>query len=95
MIESQLVESSDMVTKNAIIKNSGPSQQSHGETEQIDLSKMTNNDSLWCTYCKKPQHTRERCWKLHGKPSMSNKNSIVHNRQLKEQGQAHMTSTIW
>ncbi|PON73292.1 hypothetical protein TorRG33x02_250280 [Trema orientale] len=27
-----------------------------------------NKDNLWCTYCKKPRDTKERCWKLHGKP---------------------------
>ncbi|XP_028061865.1 uncharacterized protein LOC114265298 [Camellia sinensis] len=25
--------------------------------------------SVFCDYCKKPQHTRETCWKLHGTPS--------------------------
>ncbi|RVW28654.1 hypothetical protein CK203_081359 [Vitis vinifera] len=28
-----------------------------------------NKDNLWCTYCKKPRHTKEKCWKLNGKPS--------------------------
>ncbi|KAG6503226.1 hypothetical protein ZIOFF_031949 [Zingiber officinale] len=23
----------------------------------------------WCDYCRKPWHTRENCWKLHGKPA--------------------------
>lgn len=23
----------------------------------------------WCDFCNKPYHTREKCWKLHGKPS--------------------------
>ncbi|KAG6507002.1 hypothetical protein ZIOFF_032337 [Zingiber officinale] len=23
----------------------------------------------WCDYCRKPWHTRESCWKLHGKPA--------------------------
>jgi hypothetical protein len=31
-------------------------------------SKNQDRDNLWCTYCKKPQHTRECCWKFHGKP---------------------------
>ena len=22
----------------------------------------------WCEHCKKPWHTKETCWKLHGKP---------------------------
>ncbi|KAJ1377738.1 Retrotransposon gag domain [Sesbania bispinosa] len=26
------------------------------------------SDGLWCTYCNKPRHTREKCWKLYGKP---------------------------
>lgn len=24
--------------------------------------------SLWCDHCNRPHHTRETCWKLHGKP---------------------------
>lgn len=27
-----------------------------------------DKDDLWCEYCKKPRHTRDQCWKLHGKP---------------------------
>ncbi|RVW23401.1 hypothetical protein CK203_098189 [Vitis vinifera] len=27
-----------------------------------------NKDNLWCTFCKKPRHTKEKCWKLNGKP---------------------------
>ncbi|RVW30585.1 hypothetical protein CK203_086063 [Vitis vinifera] len=30
--------------------------------------KTSEKDSLWCSYCKKNRHTRETCWKLHGKP---------------------------
>ena len=31
--------------------------------------KPSEKDSLWCSYCRKNRHTRENCWKLHGKPS--------------------------
>uniref|UniRef100_A0A2N9GQ49 Reverse transcriptase Ty1/copia-type domain-containing protein n=1 Tax=Fagus sylvatica TaxID=28930 RepID=A0A2N9GQ49_FAGSY len=24
---------------------------------------------VWCDYCNKPRHTRETCWKIHGKPA--------------------------
>jgi hypothetical protein len=24
---------------------------------------------VWCDYCNKPHHTRETCWKIHGKPT--------------------------
>lgn len=30
--------------------------------------KRTRNRS-WCDHCKKPGHTKETCWKLHGKPA--------------------------
>lgn len=47
------------------------------ETKQSDLSKVTSKDSLRCTYYKTSRHTRERCWRPHGKPPISNRNSIV------------------
>ncbi|XP_040972881.1 uncharacterized protein [Gossypium hirsutum] len=38
----------------------------------------------WCDHCKKPGHSKEKCWKLHGKPqdwkskhSRDNKSSLV------------------
>lgn len=30
--------------------------------------KMEASRTHLCTLCKKPRHTKERCWKLHGKP---------------------------
>ena len=27
-----------------------------------------NKNNLWCSYCKKPRHTKKKCWKLNGKP---------------------------
>ena len=24
---------------------------------------------VWCDFCNKPRHTRENCWKIHGKPT--------------------------
>lgn len=38
------------------------------ETGKNDQFKAQNRGDLWCTYCKKPRHTKEKCWKLHGKP---------------------------
>jgi len=36
-------------------------------------SRNTSHKGQWCTYCKKPQHTRETCFKLHGKEAVLNK----------------------
>jgi hypothetical protein len=32
-------------------------------------SNQRNSSDSWCDYCHKPRHTREICWKLHGKPA--------------------------
>ena len=34
-----------------------------------DNQKHAEKDMRWCDFCKKPRHTRETCWKLHGKPA--------------------------
>lgn len=46
-------------------------------------NKDSNRDSLFCTYCKKHRHTKEQCWKLHGRP----------NRSINNRGQAHVACT--
>ncbi|PSR88367.1 Calcineurin B-like protein [Actinidia chinensis var. chinensis] len=35
------------------------------------ISEVDNDGhkKLWCEHCKKPWHTKETCWKLHGKPA--------------------------
>ncbi|GFZ01178.1 hypothetical protein Acr_14g0008130 [Actinidia rufa] len=66
MLEPQIMDGSALATKT-----------DHQEKGKIDLPKYSgrenqlkeNKDNLWCTYCKKPRHTREKCWKLNGKPS--------------------------
>ncbi|KAL5756173.1 hypothetical protein ACOSQ2_020919 [Xanthoceras sorbifolium] len=48
-------------------------QQLKAAASDNNRSSSTNNSNLWCNYCKKPRHTKDRCWKLHGKPSTSSK----------------------
>ena len=31
--------------------------------------KPSTKDNLWCSFCKKPRQTVDKCWKLHGKPA--------------------------
>ena len=30
--------------------------------------KKDDKDSIWCDHCQKPRHTRDSCWKIHGRP---------------------------
>ena len=67
MIDSQLAEGSALTTSKPRDSNfKGLNPRKGG---RCDFSK--NKDNVWCTYCKKPQHTKETCWKLHGKPWVS------------------------
>ena len=65
MFESQSLDGLALVAKTE-----------YPEKEKNDMPKhlgrenrwKENKDNLWCTYCKKPRHTKEKCWKLNGKP---------------------------
>lgn len=35
---------------------------------QRKTQKLDYRDNLWCTYCRRPRHTRDRCYKPYGKP---------------------------
>ncbi|XP_009798195.1 uncharacterized protein LOC107817595 [Nicotiana tabacum] len=72
MLDTQAGEGSALVAKGAGQKENGMLQSSDNSTKPTNASKPINRDSLYCTYCKKHRHTRERCWKLNGKPQNNN-----------------------
>ncbi|KAK2455680.1 hypothetical protein QL285_003107 [Trifolium repens] len=39
------------------------------DVDAFKSSNQRNSSNSWCDYCHKPRHTREICWKLHGKPA--------------------------
>ncbi|CAL5350327.1 unnamed protein product [Camellia sinensis] len=58
-------------------------------------------ESVFCDYCKKPRHTRETCWKLHGTPSGgrgdrsgSRGGRSGHSRGRGSYSRAHQSSTV-
>lgn len=46
-------------------------QENTNRNKTKETSKGDPRDNLWCTYYKKSRHTKDRCWKLHGKPRTS------------------------
>lgn len=69
MIDSQPAEGSTLATtkpRDNNFKGVNSGQGGSNDSSKYDFSK--NKDNVWCTYCKKPRHTKETCWKLHGKP---------------------------
>ena len=60
--------------------NTGQPQSSNmkSSSNQTPYQKRSNlrkkgdfKDSQWCDFCQRHQHTRETCWKLHGRPAIS------------------------
>ena len=58
-----------------------------------NLKKSDEKDRVWCDYCHKPRHTRDACWKLHGKPQnlKNNKFSGKHSRGFQVFGENQQT----
>ena len=60
------------------------------DAAKTDSTKGTEQDNIKCDYCGKPRHTRDTCWKLHGRP--------MHDRGGKRFGgtrpRAHMSETL-
>ena len=48
------IESSTLITK--------------GPKADVEKRNFKQGEKPWCDHCKKPWHTHETCWKLHGKP---------------------------
>ncbi|KAJ0010769.1 hypothetical protein Pint_33003 [Pistacia integerrima] len=60
-----------------------PEAQVSSRTSQNQRAEDKNN--LQCDYCGKPRHTREKCWKLHGKtPNGKGKKSGEHSTPTKK-----------
>ncbi|KAA3485208.1 ankyrin repeat domain-containing protein 2b [Gossypium australe] len=50
----------------------------------------SNKDHLTCDYCGKPQHTKDLCWKLHGRPTRG----CGGKRGGNSQPQAHLSDSM-
>ncbi|KAK8520902.1 hypothetical protein V6N12_004828 [Hibiscus sabdariffa] len=84
MIENSQVESSALIVKTF-------SERPARLEQQFPENKTGGRDSLWCTYCKKSRHTKEKCWKLHGKPQSANMNFTDKRGLARGQSKAYLS----
>ena len=61
MLETPTVESSTMIAEGGTTMVVNQKKNGFPNMEK-------KHEEGWYTYCNKPRHTREKCWKLHGKP---------------------------
>lgn len=60
------------------------------ETSALDTceanadKKIVEKPFIYCDACKKPYHTRETCWKIHGKPANKRAHSIKTQQLMKQ-----------
>lgn len=67
MLEQSLTDGSAMATARRSQPNEGSIIGGQRQRKSNESQQKSNKDCLWCTYCKKPCHTKETCFKLHGK----------------------------
>ena len=82
MLEPQTLDGSALVVKTESPKKGKNDLPKH---LRRDNKWKENKDNLWCTYCKKPRNTKEKCWKLNGKTSRE-----WGNRGGQQRPQAHL-----
>ena len=90
MNETPMVESSAMLSNAGNMKNVVAENQLNAANKRPDSFR-------WCNYYKKPGHTKDMCWKLHGRTLNFNNNNRGwrpnSGQQQKVQGQANFTNS--
>ena len=83
MLEPQTLDRSTLVAKTEYPKKRKNDLPKH---LRRDNQWKENKDNLWCTYSTKPRHTKDKCWKLNGRPPSQK----WRNRGGQQRPQAHM-----
>lgn len=65
--DAQSIEGSTMISSRLSDGTSKNVAEAPVKYTAAESFKANNQEHVWCTYCKKPCHARESCWKLPGK----------------------------
>ncbi|KAL0410895.1 UNVERIFIED_CONTAM: Retrovirus-related Pol polyprotein from transposon RE1 [Sesamum latifolium] len=88
MLDSHTLEGSAMISKK-FRGETNQGQNVRSENKKIKYSKPLNREEMWCSYCKKPRHTIENCFKIHGKNQVHSRNAGL---KVQQRGQTHFTN---
>ena len=57
--------------------------------------KGDSKDSQWCDFCQRHRHTRETCWKLHGRPAISQSHMMLQQNSGTWQPSTHYVGNVF
>ncbi|KAJ7950679.1 Retrovirus-related Pol polyprotein from transposon TNT 1-94 [Quillaja saponaria] len=90
--ESRRIAMLHVVTRerSAMVATPIPKESKGVHTRGIEIARGSDNDDLQCDYCGKTRHTRDTCWKLHGRPTRGRGGRFVG----PPRSRAHVSDTV-
>ncbi|KAJ7972159.1 Retrovirus-related Pol polyprotein from transposon TNT 1-94 [Quillaja saponaria] len=90
--ESRRIAMLHVVTRerSAMVATPIPKESKGVHTRGIEIARGSDKDDLQCDYCGKTRHTRDTCWKLHGRPTRGRGGRFVG----PPRSRAHVSDTV-
>ncbi|KAJ7954402.1 Retrovirus-related Pol polyprotein from transposon TNT 1-94 [Quillaja saponaria] len=90
--ESRRIAMLHVVTRerSAMVATPIPKESKGVHTRGIEIARGSDKDDLQCDYCDKTRHTRDTCWKLHGRPTRGRGGRFVG----PPRSRAHVSDTV-
>ncbi|KAJ7968090.1 Retrovirus-related Pol polyprotein from transposon TNT 1-94 [Quillaja saponaria] len=90
--ESRRITMLHVVTRerSAMVATPIPKESKGVHTRGIEIARGNDKDDLQCDYCGKTRHTRDTCWKLHGRPTRGRGGRFVG----PPRSRAHVSDTV-
>ncbi|XP_075111907.1 uncharacterized protein LOC107787662 [Nicotiana tabacum] len=86
-IYSETIDTNKAETSVLAVQNEDP----RGQSVYREKGKSSRP---YCNYCNKPSHTRQTCWKLHGRPTRPKNHSTAHVVQTREDIDGQQANSI-
>ena len=85
MLDESKIEGSAMISTKLVDTRNMPQNLPNQSKNSSYSRHQKKNQNLWCTYCKKPKHTKDTCFQLHGKEAVLSRMGGFKNLQPKNQ----------
>ena len=83
MLDESKTEGSAMISTKLVDTRIMPQNLLNQSKNSFYCRQQQKREDLWCTYCKKSKHTKDTCFKLHGKEAVLSRMGGFKNLQPK------------